>query len=113
MSDYYNSQRMRNLYTPRSKRPFEISRSNIELFLKCPRCFYIDENLESSKEPQMHTKIKVFKEIVTRMRQSGTAFPLDRKPRQVVRDIHQAGAFPPLMPTWTWNGGEEGSVVLP
>lgn len=34
-----------NIYNPKSKEPFAISRSKIELFLECPRCFYLDLRL--------------------------------------------------------------------
>lgn len=34
--------RTRNLFDPSSKEPFKLSRSKLEMFLKCPRCFYLD-----------------------------------------------------------------------
>lgn len=34
--------RKRNLFDPASKEPFKFSRSKLELFLQCPRCFYLD-----------------------------------------------------------------------
>lgn len=37
---YY--QKSRGLFDPTSSEPFQISRSKIELFLQCPRCFYMD-----------------------------------------------------------------------
>lgn len=37
--------RSRNLYNPKSKESFKLSRSKIELFLNCPRCFYLDRRL--------------------------------------------------------------------
>jgi hypothetical protein len=37
--------RVRNLYDPKSKSPYKVSRSKIELFIDCPRCFYIDRRL--------------------------------------------------------------------
>ncbi len=37
--------RKRNVFDPLSKSPFELSRSKIELFIKCPRCFYLDRRL--------------------------------------------------------------------
>lgn len=37
--------RKRNLFDPRSREPFKISRSKIELFLRCPRCAYLDRRL--------------------------------------------------------------------
>ena len=45
MSEYYHGQRTRNLYDPASPEPFKLSRSKIEAFLKCPRCFYLDRRL--------------------------------------------------------------------
>jgi CRISPR/Cas system-associated exonuclease Cas4 (RecB family) len=45
MSQYYNSQRTRGLYDLKSKKPFKLSRSKIDLFLECPRCFYLDRKL--------------------------------------------------------------------
>lgn len=38
-------QRKRNLYNPKSKTPFRLSRGKIDLFLECPRCFYLDRRL--------------------------------------------------------------------
>lgn len=37
--------RTRNIYDPKSKEPYKLSRSKLELFLQCPRCFYIDRRL--------------------------------------------------------------------
>lgn len=34
--------RKRNLFDPSSVEPFKLSRSKLELFLQCPRCFYLD-----------------------------------------------------------------------
>lgn len=42
MSDFYNPRRTRNIFDPESKKPFKISRSKIDLFLNCPRCFFFD-----------------------------------------------------------------------
>lgn len=35
----------RNIYNPASSEPFKLSRSNVDLFLQCPRCFYLDRKL--------------------------------------------------------------------
>lgn len=37
---YYK--KSKGLFNPKSKDPFQISRSKIELFLQCPRCFYME-----------------------------------------------------------------------
>jgi len=51
MSQYYNSQRTKNLYSPNLKEPFRISRSKIDLFLGCQRCFYLDRKLGVGRPP--------------------------------------------------------------
>ncbi len=38
-------QRTRNLFDPDSKTPFRLSRSRLEGFINCPRCFYLDRRL--------------------------------------------------------------------
>ncbi len=50
MSKYYNPQKSNN-YIPGSKKPFRISRSKIDLFLNCRRCFYLDRRLGISQPP--------------------------------------------------------------
>ena len=51
MSEYYNSKRTRNLYLGGSSKPFKLSRSKIDLFVECPRCFYIDRKLGTGRPP--------------------------------------------------------------
>ena len=48
---FYNPQRSRNIYKPSSSKPFKLSRSKIDLFLNCPRCFYIDRRLGTGLPP--------------------------------------------------------------
>jgi CRISPR/Cas system-associated exonuclease Cas4 (RecB family) len=51
MSQYYNSNRTKNLYDPKSKETFPLSRSKIDLFLECPKCFYLDRRLGVGRPP--------------------------------------------------------------
>jgi len=51
MSEYYNSQRVKGLFDPASAEPFKLSRSKIDLFLECPRCFYYDRKLGVGRPP--------------------------------------------------------------
>lgn len=51
MSQYYNPGRSRNIFDPKSNKPFTISRSKIDLFLECPRCFYIDRRSGVGRPP--------------------------------------------------------------
>ncbi len=45
------SNRVKNIFNPESKEPFKLSRSKIDLFLRCPRCFYLDRRLGISQPP--------------------------------------------------------------
>jgi len=51
MSQYYNGRRRTYLYVPGTLYPFRISRSKIDLFLNCPRCFYFDRRLGVAQPP--------------------------------------------------------------
>lgn len=51
MSEYYTPQRTRNLYDEKTSEPFKLSRSKIDLFLSCPRCFYFDRKLGVGRPP--------------------------------------------------------------
>lgn len=43
MSPY--ARRAKNIFDPHSSTPFKVSRSKVDLFLNCPRCFYLDRRL--------------------------------------------------------------------
>lgn len=45
------AKRVRGLYDPDSREPFKISRSKIELFQDCPRCFYFDRRIGVGRPP--------------------------------------------------------------
>jgi len=51
MSEFYQGKRQRNLFNPDAEAPYKISRSKIDLFLKCARCFYLDRRLGISQPP--------------------------------------------------------------
>lgn len=51
MSDYYNPPRSKNLFDPESKEPFRLSRSRLDSFIYCPRCFYLDRRLGIDAPP--------------------------------------------------------------
>jgi hypothetical protein len=51
MSEYYNARRSRGLFDPEGATPFKLSRSKIDLFIECPRCFYLDRRLGVGRPP--------------------------------------------------------------
>lgn len=42
---------MKKLFNPASEKPFPLSRSKIDLFLACPRCFYLDRRRGVKRPP--------------------------------------------------------------
>jgi hypothetical protein len=51
MTDFYNPQRQSGRYNPTDQRPYRLSRSKIDLFLNCPKCFYLDRVLGAAQPP--------------------------------------------------------------
>ena len=51
MSKYYKGRRSRNLYTPGAEKPFKLSRSKLDSFINCARCFYVDRRLGVGQPP--------------------------------------------------------------
>ena len=47
----FNNNSRRNLFNPNDSYPFRLSRSKIDLFLNCPRCFYLDLRLGIGQPP--------------------------------------------------------------
>lgn len=47
----YSAPRAQNLFNPHAQTPFKLSRSKIENFIRCPRCFYLDRRLGIDKPP--------------------------------------------------------------
>ena len=81
MSSYYNPNRKRNLYKPGSGESFRLSRSKIDLFLNCPRCFYLDRRLGVAQPPgypfSLNSAVdKLLKKEFDIHRAEGTQHPL-------------------------------------
>ena len=81
MTQYYNPHRMRGLYDPKSKEPFRLSRSRLDLFLNCPRCFYFDRRLGADRPPGFPFSLnsavdKLLKKEFDIHRAKGTKHPL-------------------------------------
>jgi hypothetical protein len=81
MSEYYNPRRTRNIFDPASSEPFKISRSKLDLFLNCPRCFYLDRELGVGRPPGFPFSLNsavdaLLKKEFDIHRVAGTAHPL-------------------------------------
>lgn len=81
MSKFYNPRRSRNLFDPQSEIPFRLSRSKLDLFLNCPRCFYLDRRLGIGQPPgppfTLNSAVdKLLKKEFDVHRINGTSHPL-------------------------------------
>ncbi|MDP3963468.1 MAG: PD-(D/E)XK nuclease family protein [bacterium] len=78
-----NGKRSRNIYDPAAKTPFKLSRSKLENFTRCARCFYLDRRLgvgEPSGPPfTLNTAVDaLLKKEFDVHRAMGTTHPLMR-----------------------------------
>src|SRR3990172_9911228 len=81
MSQYYNPNRKKYLYDPKAKGDFRLSRSKIDLFVNCPRCFYLDRRLGVAQPPGFPFSLnsavdKLLKKEFDIHRAAGDAHPL-------------------------------------
>ena len=81
MSQYYNPNRKSNKYDKNSSERFRMSRSKIDLFLECPKCFYLDRKLGVGRPSGYPFSLnvavdKLLKKEFDIHRASGTAHPL-------------------------------------
>ncbi len=82
MSAFYNPKRKGNLYT--QDYPYRLSRSKLDLFLNCPRCFYLDRKLGVAQPPGFPFALnsavdKLLKKEFDILREKGQAHPLMKK----------------------------------
>lgn len=84
MSEYYIPKREKNVYIPESSAPFKLSRSKIELFIQCPKCFYLDRRLGVSRPPSYPYTLNsavdaLLKKEFDLLRENGKAHPIMEK----------------------------------
>jgi len=83
MSQYYRGKRTKNLFNPAAKTSFKLSRSKLDLFVNCPRCFYIDRRLGVGSPPGFPFTLNsavdhLLKKEFDEARQRGEPHPLMR-----------------------------------
>ncbi len=69
------------MYDPEDSKPFRLSRSKIDLFINCPRCFYLDRRLGVAQPPgypfSLNSAVdKLLKKEFDIHRANGTSHPL-------------------------------------
>lgn len=51
MESQYNAQRTRNIFSISDSKPYKLSRSRIEIYMRCKRCFYLDRKCGTEQPP--------------------------------------------------------------
>ena len=95
--------RTRNLYNPNCEKPYRLSRSRIENFMRCPRCFYIDRKLgiDVPSGPPFTLNIAVdtlLKKEFDVHRENGTPHPY-----MIDAGIDAVPAIHPMLDDWRKN----------
>jgi CRISPR/Cas system-associated exonuclease Cas4 (RecB family) len=81
VSNYYNVPRTKYLFDPENPEGYELSRSKINLFIECPRCFYVDQRLGVKRVPGYPFCLNnavdtLLKKEFDQHRKAGTVHPL-------------------------------------
>lgn len=104
----YDSLNKKNLFDPGSEKPFKLSRTKIDLFVRCQRCFYLDRRLGVSRPPGYEFNLNIavdelLKKEFDRYRKNGTRHPLMEE-----YGINAVPANHPLLGQWrdTFTGVE-------
>jgi CRISPR/Cas system-associated exonuclease Cas4 (RecB family) len=91
-------------YKPGQTEPFKVSRSKIELFMQCPRCFWLDVRLKITRPSSPPFNInktidELYKKEFDKHRKAGT-------PHQIMLDNKLSGVIPYQhkdLDTWRYN----------
>lgn len=78
---FYNPRRTKNLFDPKTKEPYRLSRSRVDTFLNCPKCFYFDRKLGVDRPPGFPFALNsavdtLFKKEFDLFRKAGKPHPL-------------------------------------
>ena len=99
----YSPPRTRNLYEPKAEKPFMISRSKIENFANCKRCFYMDRRLGVGQPPSLPFTLnsavdRLLKTEFDSYRSKGEKHPIMEQ-----YDVDAVPADHPELDTWRNN----------
>ena len=90
----------RALFDPSDGEPFAVSRSKLELFLECPRCFWLDRRKGVCRPDEAYYSLNLAVDHL--MKKEFDACRIDKKPHPVM-ERHGVDAVPfqhPQLATW-------------
>jgi RecB family exonuclease len=80
MEPHKTSQRQRNIFSAKASKPYKLSRSKVESFVRCQRCFYLDRKCGIKQPPTLPYTLNnavdtLLKEEFDHYRSKGKAHP--------------------------------------
>ena len=84
-------------YDPNSKKPFIMSRSKIDLFMECPKCFYLDRRIGIQRPPgypfSLNNAVKLAKDsnfkksVINKIKKNKNKLFNDEKPIKFLEEF--------------------------
>jgi len=99
----YNPQRTRNLFSAVRGKPFKLSRTKIQDFLDCPRCFYLDRKCGTGQPPGFPFTLNTA--VDTLLKKEFDEYRAAREPHPLMVK-HEVNAIPfahPDLDEWRMN----------
>ena len=96
----YHVPMARSLFDPSAEGPFALSRTKLELFLECPRCFWLDRCAGVCRPDTAYYSLNLAVDHL--MKKEFDACRVDKKPHPVM-EMHGVDAVPfqhPQLTTW-------------
>lgn len=72
----------RGLFDPLSEKPFKLSRSKIDLYIECKRCFYLDRKIGIARPPMLPFTLN--NAVDTLLKKEFDAYRVDKKPHPLM-----------------------------
>ena len=95
--------RKRNLYDPKSTSLYRLSRTKLENFLRCPRCFYLDRRLGVSQPPGFPFTLNSAVDELLKREFDGYRVRQEPHPLMQEAGIDAVPADHPQLDTWRQN----------
>jgi len=95
--------RKRNIYSPDSKEPYRLSRTKLENFMRCPRCFYLDRRLGVGQPPGFPFNINSTVDELLKREFDRCRVDQVPHPYMVEADIDAIPAIHPELDNWRKN----------
>ncbi len=99
----YTPPRKRNLYEPGAEKPFKVSRSKIENFANCKRCFYMDRRLGVGQPPSLPFTLNSAVDRLLKSEFDGYRSKGEKHPIMVEQSVDAVPVSHPELDDWRNN----------